>query len=92
MRKQETLRDLAQTGDKGVQILWLADKLANLRSIAQSQQTLGDALFDRFNVSDPAMHAWYYGAVADLLPALEGSAALAEYKSLIHTVFDRYKK
>jgi hypothetical protein len=66
-RKEESLRVLKNSKDIGVQMLWLADKLANMRSLAGAYSELGEAVWQNFHQSDPEMHRWYYKTVAESL-------------------------
>jgi len=64
-RKDESLQVLQNSKDIGVKMLWLADKLANLRSIAQSYSEQGEELWKKLNQPDPKMHQWYYKTIAE---------------------------
>ena len=44
-RKEEALLVLKSTSDIGVRMLWMADKLANIRSIAGAYSEQGDAVW-----------------------------------------------
>lgn len=66
-RKEDSLRVLKNSQDIGVKMLWLADKLANIRSLAAIYSERGDALWQNLNQSDPAMHLWYYRTMAETI-------------------------
>ena len=66
-RKEESLKVLRNSDDVGVQMLWLADKLANIRSLAQIYGENGDKLWSMLHQSDPAEQCWYYRSVAESL-------------------------
>ncbi|MBQ7482099.1 MAG: HD domain-containing protein [Lachnospiraceae bacterium] len=66
-RKEETLKVLKNSTDIGVKMLWLADKLANIRSLAGMYSELGDEIWQKFNQSDPEMQRWYYKSIAQLI-------------------------
>lgn len=66
-RKEETLESLKRSTDIGVKMLWLADKLANIRSLAGMYSELGDEMWQKFNQSDPEMQCWYYKSVAQMI-------------------------
>ncbi len=66
-RKEGSLKSLKNSTDIGVKMLWLADKLANIRSLAGMYSELGEEMWQRFHQSDPAMQCWYYKSVAELL-------------------------
>ena len=48
-------------------MLWLADKLANIRSLAGLYSEKCEALWQEFNEPDPEEQRWYYSSVAELL-------------------------
>lgn len=89
IRKEESLRELAQTKDEAVLMLWLADKLSNMRSFYREWKKEGDAIWEHFNQKDPAQHAWYYQTVASLTSVLSHTCAWIEYKSLTDIVFGK---
>ncbi len=66
-RKEGALRVLKNSEDIGVRMLWLADKLANIRSIAGMYSEYGEAVWEKLHQSDPAMQCWYYRTVAETL-------------------------
>lgn len=66
-RKEGSLRILQSSTDTGVKMLWLADKLANIRSLAQMYSEMGEAMWQELHQSDPAMQRWYYQSVAEAL-------------------------
>ena len=66
-RKEESLRILKDSSDIGVKMLWLADKLANIRSLAGLYSEKGDALWQEFNETDPEHQRWYYSSIAEIL-------------------------
>ena len=64
-RKEESLLVLKNSTDVGVKMVWLADKLANIRSIARMYSERGEAIWTMLHQSDPAMQCWYYRTVAE---------------------------
>ncbi len=52
-RKEASVELLRSTGDLGVKVLYLADKLSNIRSIYRAKQKMGDGVWDMFNQKDP---------------------------------------
>lgn len=66
-RKEESLKTLKNSTDIGVKMLWLGDKLSNIRSLAGMYSELGDEMWSRFNQSDPQMQCWYYKSIAELI-------------------------
>ena len=87
VRKQESLEGLAASKDEGVAIIWLSDKLSNMRSLNRLFESEGDAMWEHFNQKDPSMHEWYYRQVAELTKSLEQHAAWKEYTWLVDHVF-----
>lgn len=87
LRKEESLGRLAVADDDGILVVWLADKLANMRSYARMKRREGDAMWRYFNQSDPEAHHWYYRSVAEMTRQLSASEAWQEYDSLIKSVF-----
>lgn len=91
VRKEESLASLAESKDLAVKMLWLGDKLSNIRALHRQFFSEGESIFGIFNVQDPQEHKWYYGAILDLLWELKDYPAYNEYCKLYHSIFDRYK-
>ena len=89
IRKEETLAVLRNTDDIGVLMVWLGDKLANMRSIHCEWQRNGDSVWQQFNQKDPAQHAWYYRSIAELTEPLSHTPAWREFKTLTEVVFGK---
>ena len=87
LRKEESLDALRGTKDPGVRILWLADKLTNMRSYRRLWKKDGVAFWSHLNQSDPAEQGWYYRSIADILSDLSGTSAWQEYRQLVDEVF-----
>ncbi|MFA5162312.1 MAG: HD domain-containing protein [Elusimicrobiales bacterium] len=85
-RKARTIKHLAKA-DRDVLLLSLADKLDNIRSIAQDHSHCGDEIWRRF-VRPKEKQEWYYRSLARVfakrLPKLPQGA---EFDSLVKTVF-----
>ncbi|MBR3739886.1 MAG: HD domain-containing protein [Clostridia bacterium] len=64
-RKEESLKVLRNSSDIGVKMLWLADKLANIRSLSGMYSEQGEKMWKRFHQSDPEMQRWYYRSIAE---------------------------
>lgn len=86
IRKRETL-DLIESMSREEQIVVLADKLSNLRSINDDYSKIGDEVWNRFNQKDRKKHAWYYSGVAERLDKLKGTNAFKDYEELLFEVF-----
>ena len=89
IRKEESLSVLKNTDDIAVLMVWLGDKLANLRSIYRDWKVEGDAVWQRFNQKDEKAQAWYYRSIADLTERLSDTSAWIEYKTLTELVFGK---
>ena len=66
-RKEEALQGLKNNGDVGLRMLWLADKLSNIRSLAGNYSEKGEAVWQELHQDDPAMNRWYYKSVAEIV-------------------------
>jgi myo-inositol-1(or 4)-monophosphatase len=89
IRKEESLAELSATTDICVLMVWLGDKLANMRSIYRDWKVEGDAMWQRFNQKDINEQAWYYRSIAELTKRLSETSAWLEYKTLTEIVFGK---
>ncbi len=64
-RKELSLKKLKESNDIGVEMLWLSDKLANIRSLAGDFSERGNDVWQSFHQKDPNEHKWYYSKVAE---------------------------
>jgi len=87
VRKTESLKELEETDDDAVKILWLADKLSNMRSFYRQHLLEGDAMWQHFNQKDVKMQEWYYRKISELLIDLKQYPAMQEYDRLTNCVF-----
>lgn len=92
IRKEETLSLLKESKDIDVKILYLGDKLANMRSVYRLWKKDGHAMWRYFNQKDPSEQAWYYRSVLEGVKELSDTAAYLEYKELINKVFSEVTK
>ncbi len=95
-RKEESLLVLRNSTDIGVKMLWLADKLANIRSLAGIYSERGEAMWQVLHQSDPTQHQWYYRSVAENVElSLNKTGAFKELIKHINFIwpgtFDREK-
>lgn len=88
-RKEESLLMLRYTKDRDVKILWMADKLSNIRSFYREYQKHGDEIWKGLNQKDPAMQGWYYKTIAEYLSDLSDTAAYQEYVKLVEAIFGK---
>lgn len=89
IRKEESLAVLRNTDDIAVLMVWMGDKLANMRSIYRDWKVEGDAMWQRFHQSDPTQQAWYYRSIVNLTRRLSHTSAWLEYKTLTELVFGK---
>ncbi len=89
-RKEESILELKHTTNVDVKILWLADKISNLRSMQRNYDKHGDKMWSFFNQSDPKMHKWYYEGVLECILELKDESAYKEYVGLVKYLFGRY--
>ena len=87
IRKKESLIELKNAKDDAVLMLWLGDKLANMRAIYRDFKVEGVAMWQRFNQKDVSQQAWYYRSIVDLTSRLSDTSAWIEYKTLTELVF-----
>ena len=89
IRKTEAIEYLKQTQDMGAKILYLGDKLSNLKSIYRDYKVQGDAIWQKFNQKDPMEHKWYYSEISNALSEFKDTYAWKEYNELIKLIFDK---
>ena len=89
IRKEESLAVLKHTDDIAVLMVWLGDKLANMRAIYRDFKDEGVAMWQRFNQKDVNEQAWYYRTIAKLTEELSDTSAWIEYKTLTELVFGK---
>ncbi|MBQ3316872.1 MAG: bifunctional (p)ppGpp synthetase/guanosine-3',5'-bis(diphosphate) 3'-pyrophosphohydrolase [Spirochaetales bacterium] len=86
-RKEKSLQELEACTDRDVKILWLSDKLSNMRSFYRSWKIEGNSFWNKMNQRDPSKQAWYYRTIARLVSELKDQDAWKEYNTLVETVF-----
>ncbi len=89
IRKEESLAVLKNTNDIGVLMVWLGDKLANMRAIYREFKVEGVQMWQRFNQKDVSEQAWYYRSIVKLTSRLSDTSAWLEYKTLTELVFGK---
>lgn len=88
-RKEASLEVLRKAEDPAILMVWLGDKLANMRGIYRDWKVEGNQMWQRFNQKDPRAQAWYYTTIAKLTEGLSEHAAWMEYKTLTEIVFGK---
>lgn len=89
IRKEESLTVLKNTEDMGVLMVWMGDKLANMRAIYHTWKVEGDAMWEKFNQKNVSEQAWYYRSILRLTEQLSDTSAWLEYKALTELVFGK---
>ena len=89
IRKEESLEVLKNTDDIGVLMVWIGDKLANMRAIYRDFKVEGTGMWQRFNQKDENAQAWYYRTIANYTARLSETSAWLEYKTLTELVFGK---
>ena len=87
IRKEESLEVLKNADDIAVLIVWLGDKLSNMRAIYRDFKVEGSAMWQRFNQKDEKEQAWYYRSIVKLTERVSYTSAWLEYKTLTELVF-----
>ena len=89
IRKEESLAVLKNTDDIGVLMVWLGDKLANMRAIYRDFKVEGVQMWQRFNQKDVSEQAWYYRSIVELSARLSDTSTWIKYKTLTELVFGK---
>ena len=89
IRKEESLAVLGNTDDIGVLMVWLGDKLANMRSFYRDFKVEGVEMWQKFNQKDVNEQAWYYRSIVEMTRRLSHTSAWLEYKTLTELVFGK---
>lgn len=90
-RKTHTIEVLEAGCSYEVMLIVCADKLSNMRSIAEDLAVLGEALWERF-FRGRAEQGWYYRSLVEALRPLEDLEMYQELSGLVADVFDKEKK
>ena len=87
IRKEETLEILKNTDDMGILMLWIGDKLSNIRTIYRDYLAEGNSVWKKFHQSDVKIQAWYYRSIMKYTERLSDTLAWKEYKTLVELLF-----
>lgn len=91
IRKEETLAVLKSTDDIEIMMLWIGDKLSNIRAIYRAFSAEGVAVWNNFNQRDAAAQEWYYRSIAKYTARLSNTGAWQEYTALLDKIFGEEK-
>lgn len=89
IRKEEAINYLKNTKDLEAKMLFLGDKLSNMRSFYMQWMKEGEAMWVGFHEKDPKQHAWYYHEVAEATREFEDTFAWKEYYRLVCMLFEK---
>ena len=89
IRKEESLAEFRTVTDPAIRIVWLSDKLSNVRSLYRNYLVEGDRAFSHFNMKDKARHGWYYHSIVDILSDMSDRSAWRELKAMVDAIFDK---
>ena len=87
IRKEETLQKLKKSEDISVLMIWIGDKLSNIRAIYRDFLLEGDAVWYKFHQSDIKLQAWYYRSILTYTERLSDTLAWKEYKAFVELLF-----
>ena len=87
IRKEESLEKLKATNDLAVLMLWIGDKLSNIRAIYRDFLIEGNAVWDKFHQTDIKVQDWYYRSIMKYTDRLSHTLAWNEYKTLVEKIF-----
>lgn len=87
IRKEETLEMLKSTDDMGILMLWIGDKLSNIRTIYHDYLIEGSKVWEKFHQSDVKSQAWYYRSIMKYTERLSYTSAWNEYKTIVELLF-----
>jgi myo-inositol-1(or 4)-monophosphatase len=68
-------------------MLWIGDKLSNIRAIYRAFLVEGNQLWNKFHQSDIGVQAWYYRSIMKYTERLSDTLAWIEYKTLVEKIF-----
>lgn len=86
-RKEETLMILKNSRDLAVKMLWMGDKLSNMRSFYRQYLEFGNAMWQNYHQKDPKIQSWYYHQIAEYTKDLAGFEAYREFVRLMNAIF-----
>lgn len=86
-RKAHTLKSLKEETVPGVKLIALGDKLSNVRSLHHDYESVGEELWERFNMKDKRMQGWYYTGLCESLKDLAHYPEYEEFCLMVDHVF-----
>ncbi|MBR2521375.1 MAG: bifunctional (p)ppGpp synthetase/guanosine-3',5'-bis(diphosphate) 3'-pyrophosphohydrolase [Oscillospiraceae bacterium] len=86
-RKTRALEYLENTADKNVQIIALADKLSNMRSLSRMFRQDPENFLEGFNQKDSRKVKWFYLRALEALSSFRDTDEWKELSDLVREVF-----
>lgn len=87
-KRKEILLEKVNNSDEEVKIIFLADKLSNLRTIHYDLLNMGDCVWNKFPNRSINELAWYYKEILNVLNSLSKYNEFKELKCLVELIFD----
>lgn len=82
LRKQTYVEHLGSASD-GALLVSMADKLDNARAMLRDLRSVGPVLWQRFSVSDPSEHMWYYRSLLAVYESRSSSWLVDELRRVL---------
>lgn len=87
IRKTKSLEILKEHTEIEVKVLWLGDKLSNMRSFSRLQDIEGNEMWNHFNQKNPNEQKKYYETILKELENFKDESAYKEFCFLVNKVF-----
>ena len=88
LRKSLSLKALKESPDPGTKVIWISDKLSNIRGFYREWKKRGIEFFDMFNMKDPKEQEWYYRTILNYTEDMKNENAWMELKKLVDDIFE----
>ena len=85
-RKEQYLLHLDTDADADVLLVSACDKLHNASSILADLRIEGDAVWQRFTVTDPREQLWYYTSVVEILQRRQAGPLTDELADVVNEI------
>ncbi|SEH46875.1 HD domain-containing protein [Mycolicibacterium rutilum] len=87
-RKENYIAHLNTVSDSTIRVS-MADKLDNARAILRDLRRYGDAVWERFNTSNPHDHLWYYQSLLEVYRRRSDSWIVDELAAVVEALADK---
>jgi myo-inositol-1(or 4)-monophosphatase len=91
-QKSEMIDYLRSAATKDERIVTLADKLSDIRACVRDYRQIGDAVWEKLDMPNREMQAWYYTALCNALRGLRDTDAWQEFDCLVKELFPEIKR